>query len=514
MARAIHIPKTHLIMALCLPLAVILGYFLAEPLDSGSMAVVVFVMTILAVPIMMKWYHPLLIFSWNCGLTMFLLPGAPALWMCMGLAGLLFALLNRSVSPEHHFTLVRELTTPILVLLGAVLLTSIVTGGFGIRSLGATRYGGKAYFLIFTAVAGYFALTSRRIPAERAGLYLAMFFLPGMFAFIPTICNRIGLDLGWVGAFLTGGVSSAQTLADKDFGPAIQRMGGLSYTSTALYCFLFVRYGLRNILTLKHPFRLFLFLLSALGCAASGYRSVLILFLMIFAVLFFLEGLHKTQLLLTVGGICVLSAAVLVVCSSKLPWSIQRTLSFLPVKVDYVVANDAEGSTTWRLQMWKEVLPEIPKHPIVGKGFSLDADELWWIGTTKHFRSQFDSTGAIAANDFHSGPLSVIIPFGIVGSIAFLWFLGAAIRYLYANFRNGDPALKTVNTVLLAVFIGHVLCFFLIFGSLYSDLCLFTGLVGLSVSLNGKREVQPEAEAEGDPVFNPFSSIADGKSSA
>ena len=55
MARAIHIPKTHLIMALCLPLAVILGYFLAEPLDSGSLGVVVFVLVVLSVPILMKW---------------------------------------------------------------------------------------------------------------------------------------------------------------------------------------------------------------------------------------------------------------------------------------------------------------------------------------------------------------------------------------------------------------------------------------------------------------------------
>src|SRR5205809_4648380 len=105
MARAIHIPKTHLIMALCLPLAVILGYFLAEPMDSGSLAVVVFVLTILAVPIVMKWYHPLMVLSWNSGIMMFLLPGTPALWMCMGFAGLTFALLNRSVSQEHEFNL-------------------------------------------------------------------------------------------------------------------------------------------------------------------------------------------------------------------------------------------------------------------------------------------------------------------------------------------------------------------------------------------------------------------------
>ena len=37
MANAINIPKTHLIMGLSLPLAVLLGYFVAEPLELGSL---------------------------------------------------------------------------------------------------------------------------------------------------------------------------------------------------------------------------------------------------------------------------------------------------------------------------------------------------------------------------------------------------------------------------------------------------------------------------------------------
>ncbi len=46
MANAINIPKTHLIMGLSLPLAVLLGYFIAEPMELGSLAVVVFVLVL------------------------------------------------------------------------------------------------------------------------------------------------------------------------------------------------------------------------------------------------------------------------------------------------------------------------------------------------------------------------------------------------------------------------------------------------------------------------------------
>ena len=92
---------------------------------------------------------------------------------------------------------------------------------------------------------------------------------------------------------------------------------------------------------------------------------------------------------------------------------------------------------------------------------------------------------AVYAGDYHSGPLSVIIPFGIYGAVALLWFLGAGVWVLRQNCRYGDPALHTINTFLLADFITRTFFFFFIFGALYSDLYHFTGLVGLGVSLNG-----------------------------
>src|SRR5439155_8065833 len=180
MANTINIPRSHLVMGLCLPLAVLIGYFLAEPMDSASLGVVVFVLVILAVPLMMKWHHPLLILSWNAFVNPFFLPGAPGLWMIMAFSSLLFGLLSRSVNPEHRFVYIPSLTRPLLFLLAVVVITSLMTGGFGLRALGAERYGGRGYFYIFAAVAGYFAFCTRRIPPERAGLYVGMFFLASL----------------------------------------------------------------------------------------------------------------------------------------------------------------------------------------------------------------------------------------------------------------------------------------------------------------------------------------------
>jgi len=95
------------------------------------------------------------------------------------------------------------------------------------------------------------------------------------------------------------------------------------------------------------------------------------------------------------------------------------------------------------------------------------------------------AASAAFAGDYHSGPLSVIIPFGIFGAAGFVWFLIAGGRVLYLNHRYGDPSLKLINACLFAYFLCRVISFFFIFGALYYDLYFFTGTVGLSLSLNG-----------------------------
>src|SRR5215831_15417107 len=98
-----QVPKAHIAMAICLPLAVLLGYVLAEPLESGSIAVVVFVLVLLAVPVVLKWHHPILIFCWNAALFPVFLPGRAALWLPLSGASVLIAILNRAISPQKRF---------------------------------------------------------------------------------------------------------------------------------------------------------------------------------------------------------------------------------------------------------------------------------------------------------------------------------------------------------------------------------------------------------------------------
>jgi len=182
-----------------------------------------------------------------------------------------------------------------------------------------------------------------------------------------------------------------------------------------------------------------------------------------------------------------------------LPYQIQRALSVLPVKVDPKVAHDAQASTDWRVQMWKRVLPDVPRYLILGKGCALDLREFDFL---RQFRFRQDSTGLSAemVGDYHNGPLSVIIPFGLPGVIALIWFWVAGWRWLVQQYRYGAPELRTVNTLLLALFVARIFHFLVVFGGFYYELVHFTGLVGLSVALNGQASPVPVRVEAAPPV--------------
>jgi hypothetical protein len=222
-------------------------------------------------------------------------------------------------------------------------------------------------------------------------------------------------------------------------------------------------------------------------------------FSLIFMLLFFLEGLHRTRwLVISIAGIIFLCAVSLPLVS-KMPYSVQRSLSILPIKVDPVARADAQDSSRWRVEMWKIVSSQIPQYFWKGKGYAIDPTDLYLTELRGLYGLAGPSEGAILAGDYHSGPLSLIIPFGIFGVIGFVWFMVAGLHALYCNYRYGDPGLRRINAFLLVYFSTKAIFFFLVYGSLHSDLFAFVGLLGLSISLNGgvkkpaaRTQFQPE----------------------
>src|ERR1041384_7819003 len=85
---------------------------------------------------------------------------------------------------------------------------------------------------------------------------------------------------------------------------------------------------------------------------------------------------------------------------------------------------------------------------------------------------------ALIVGDYHNGALSLYVPFGSLGVLAFVAFLIAIIRASYLNYKYGDERLRTINRFLFAYLVARAIFFFVFFGAVNSDLPFFVGVIG------------------------------------
>jgi hypothetical protein len=278
---------------------------------------------------------------------------------------------------------------------------------------------------------------------------------------------------------------------------ALAQFSGLTLACSGIVYSMLAMYGIQGLIDLRHGWRLVLLMGVVFVGFLGGFRSVFVTYVLVFISQFYFERLYRTRLLPLMILVGILTAAMLLPMVDRLPLSLQRTLSVLPVQVDPAVRFSADASSEWRVEMWKLLLPEIPRYLLLGKGFGLNAREMELLSDLQKSGRANSMEVALLASDYHNGPLTVIIPFGIFGVLAFVWFLVASLRALYRNYRYGEAALKTVNTFLLAFFVARVAFFIFVYGAFHTELYIFTGIIGLSISLNGgvaRPEVVSESE--------------------
>jgi hypothetical protein len=137
--------------------------------------------------------------------------------------------------------------------------------------------------------------------------------------------------------------------------------------------------------------------------------------------------------------------------------------------------------------MWRLIVPDIPKYLFLGKGSSVNPTDLYLVAEAQRRGHAQAFESSMVAGDYHSATLSLVIQYGIWGIAAFGWFCIASLKFLYSAYRNGPPELKRCNTFLLSWFVTNLVSFFFILGSFADLICIFTGIIGFSVSLNGVR---------------------------
>ena len=257
-------------------------------------------------------------------------------------------------------------------------------------------------------------------------LYVSLFFLSAVTAILVNLSGFIGPSFYFIYLFVPlDDPSSATNFQSAWQGTEIVRLGGVSIACTSVFTLLLALYGIRGIFGSRKIWRLAAFLFFSGAALLGGFRSTLIGLILVFSILFYFEGLMRSKYLPIFLLSLLFVGAVTLPFTDKLPLSVQRTISFLPVKINPIAELDALGSTEWRVEMWKNVVfPQVPKYLILGKGYALSAMD-YEMAEQGTIQGGSDLSGsaivAALAGDYHNGPLSIIIPFGIFGVIGFVW---------------------------------------------------------------------------------------------
>ncbi len=473
--------RSLIIYTVCVVLAIWLGFMLAGPLTYSAITIYGFLAFILVFPILLKWHYPLLVFAWYTNIMLFFIPGGPNLWLAMVALSLGISVTRRALSREMHFIIVPQITWPLLCMIGVMLVTAKLTGGVGLHAFGSEVYGGKKYVFMLIGILSYFALTAQRIPPGRARFYVSLFFLSGMLSVIGDLYSLAPSSLHfifWVfppSLYTTGQFQIGET-----------RLGGFTGAGLAIFYWLMALYGLRGIFLSNKLWRPLLFISSIFLIFLGGFRSSIMESGMIFMSIFFLERLYRTRLMPIFALTGILAVVLMISFASHLPFTFQRALAFLPLELSPEARLAAQETSHWRIEMWQALLPQVPEHLLLGKGFAISHEDYQMMAQYSPFQSvDAAQQGEALAFDYHNGPLSVLLGFGIWGAIVFLWFMTASLRVAYCNFRYGDPALRTINTLLWVNLLFLFGRFLFLGGGIADDMMRFIGPLGLSIALNG-----------------------------
>ena len=504
------IVRSLLVYIICLPLAILLGFLVSDPLDKHNIMMFGVGALLLLLPLLLRWYHAWLIAIWNMTVTFIYMPGLLPGWMPMACIAFMIAMGHYILNRERKFLPSQSVSLSLVFLALVVLVTAKMRGGLGFNAFGDDSVGGKRYLFIWVAVLGYFALISQPIPPRKRKLYTTLFLLGSLTAALNNLSTMIG-PLGNILFIFFPGISTTVSgpMAEEN----LERFGGIAASCVAVVLALLARYGLEGVLDLRKFWRPILFFSALTICAFGGFRSTVVMMGIILVLVFYFEGLLRSRFM-PVAVIGVIALASVIICfSDQLPLPVQRCLAIFPVKISPVARMSAEASSDWRIEMWKSLLPEIPRYLFLGKGLTFEANDMamYFALGNEQVGGQVGG-GMNLAGDYHNGPLSVIIPFGIWGALGFLWFLVASIRVLWKNYKYGESDLHRINTLLMCYFWTKTIMFLFIFGGFYGELVVFAGIVGLSISLNsGVAAKSVPVPERSEVVFNRFRRLPMGR---
>ncbi len=380
----------------------------------------------------------------------------------------------------------------------------------GVNIFGGATVGGKAYAIYGLTLATGLLLAGLRVPPSDLKWYLRLSILGGLMNLFISVVGKFIPGI----AYITGaGFEDNRDGGDANMGKvedpgAATRVGFLSGygTNAALWISTFIS----PLQALVRPLWLLLLLSAILASMLGGFRNGVIgVGVTLLMGIAYRSGFPSLimSIILGLGAVALLAVVNLI---HPLPPNIQRSLTFLPGTWEERYRRDAEGSTEWRIEIWKEALltERWIKNKWIGDGLGFSATELAaQMNDRKGARagiSGFEGhrESVLANGDYHSGPVSTI---RVIGYLGLIFFLLAQIRVAVHAHRQ-IMRCRGTEWYPLALFIGIPLIsgplfFVFVFGDFKSNSASFLLSAGICRLLQNNLPLAPYVTRKREPYI-------------
>ena len=357
----------------------------------------------------------------------------------------------------------------------------------GVNMFGGDTVGGKGYALYAIALLSTILFCGLKVPVNELKWILPLSILGGLMntaisilgSFIPAIAFYTG-----AGAYMESvDAGYDDRVIDEKAATRVGFLGTFANNAS-----LWISSYISPLMACVRPLWAILLLAAIVAAGLSGFRNgiVNVGFTLLLGIAY-RSGFGGVAISIF-GGIGGLALLAVVNTMHPLPPNVQRSLTFLPGTWEERYKLDAEGSSEWRFEVWREVLltDRWIHNKWLGDGLGFSAVELAaQMNSRQGARagiSGFEGhrEAVLANGDYHSGPVSSI---RVIGYIGLAFFLLAQIR-LAVHAHRQILRCKGTEWLPLALFLGipqitGPLIFVFIFGDFKSGASAFLLAAGM-----------------------------------
>jgi hypothetical protein len=355
----------------------------------------------------------------------------------------------------------------------------------GINALGTSLVGGRPYVDFLLSVMTYIILSRQTITPKQARVIIGSSVLLSIF--IASVCTIVTFipALGSVLGPFYSSFSAFGIAEDSQVQVGESRLTSLMGAGQNLITYCVCMVNPVSMLSPNNWRYLFVYVIGSVMILLSGYRSAFFQIIFISSIATYVRekfvGLNKVLFAFFLGAICL---SVISYGGIELPWTFQRTLSFLPGNWDVTAVQAAHESSEWRYDMWRTALTSdrYIRNKLLGDGYGFLREDFEKMieasqGVGMYTGVQGDQEAHMIQGTFHSGPISSIRRVGYLGLIILIVFMISLAQYALRLIKQTSGTSYQTITLFYGLPIVVLPFFFLfIFGDYNDILFMFFSL--------------------------------------